>query len=201
MRAENPKTIELIKNEAVDLYWLSYLLTGRREISIDIAADVAVSEDTTNRFFTEWLHSWSRRITIAKALSAVHSELAESAQRVETSHMDRPAAVPANWSLGAETTKAEIEEALLAVNLFPRAALLLLTFEGLRMADVTTLLDAEVTLVQKGHVIGLQELTANLARIKGLPDPAPSQRKCELKRLAEAPKKLGYSLRTAFARS
>jgi DNA-directed RNA polymerase specialized sigma24 family protein len=201
MRAENPKTLDQIKSEAVDLYWLSYLLTGRREISIGIAADVAVSEDTTNSFFTEWLHSWSRRTTIAKALSSVRSELAQSARRVGIDRMDRPAAAPANWSLGPETTKTEIEEALIAIDLFPRAALLLLTFEGLRMADVTTLLDAEVTLVQKGQAIGLQELTANLARIKGLPDPAPSQRKCELKRLAEVPKKLGYSLRTAFARS
>lgn len=201
MRAENPKTVEQIKSEAAALYWLSYLLTGHREISIDIAADAAVSENTTNVFFTEWLHSWSRRITIAKALSAVRSELAESAQRVEMAGMDRSAAAPANWSLGTDTTKAEIEEALLAMDLFPRAALLLLTFERLRMADVTTLLDAQVTLVQKGHAIGLHELTANLARIKGLPDPPESQRKCELKRLAEVPKKLGYSIRTAFARS
>lgn len=187
------KTIERIKSEAVDLYWLSYLLTGRREISIEIAADVAVSDDTRHSFFSEWLHSWSRRITIAKALSSVRSELAESARRVGLDHMDWPAAVPGNWSLGAETTKAEIEEALLAVDLFPRAALLLLTFEGLRMADVTTLLDAEVGLVQKGQATGLQALTANLARIKGFADPALSQRKCD--------KKLGYSLRTVFARS
>lgn len=115
--------------------------------------------------------------------------------------MDRSAAAPVSWSLGSDTTKAEIEEALLAIDLFPRATLLLLTFEGLRMADVATLVDAEVTVIQKGHAIGLQELTANLARIKEHQYPATSHRKGEVKLVTEVPKKLGYSLRTAFTRN
>jgi hypothetical protein len=52
---------------------------------------------------------------------------------------------------------------------------LLLIFEGLQMADVTALLDTQVTLVQEGQAIGLQEFTANLARIKGLAERANAQ--------------------------
>ena len=68
------------------------------------------------------------------------------------------------WSLPASTTKTQIEQALLAVDLFPRAAVLLSIFEGMSIADAATILDADVTLVRKAQAIGLRELTNNLAR-------------------------------------
>jgi DNA-directed RNA polymerase specialized sigma24 family protein len=70
------------------------------------------------------------------------------------------------WSLPASTTKTQIEQALLAVDLFPRAAVLLSIFEGMSIADAATILDADVTLVRKAQAIGLRELTNNLAGMR-----------------------------------
>jgi hypothetical protein len=60
-------------------------------------------------------------------------------------------------------SKARIEEALLAIDVFPRAALLLLIFERVRIGDAATLLDADAALVRKAQAMALRELTANLA--------------------------------------
>lgn len=155
---------EDIEKAAADLCWLAFLLTGRPDISIDIAADVAVSEDHANSFFADWIRSWQRRLVIGKALTAVHEELADSARRTDVA----PASslkMPRNWSLGPGMTKADLERALLAIDLFPRAALLLLVFEGVRIADTATLLDANQSLLKKAREIGLRELTANLTAI------------------------------------
>jgi DNA-directed RNA polymerase specialized sigma24 family protein len=159
---ETGKNTEDMKSAAADLYWLAYLLTGRQDVSIEIAADAAVSADDASPFFADWMRGWQRRLVIGRALSAIHDELADSAQRTLLAHGQGRSA-PRNWSLSSDTTKAELEEALLAIDPFPRAALLLMVFEGIRIADVATLLDAEPALVRKAQAIGLSELTANLA--------------------------------------
>jgi DNA-directed RNA polymerase specialized sigma24 family protein len=187
---------EDIKKTADDLYWLAFLLTGRRDISIDIAADAAASEDYANPFFADWMNGWQRRLVIANALTAIHDELADSARRTKTAHASR-SATPRNWSLSPDTTKADLERALLAIDLFPRAALLLLVFEGLRITDAGTLLDADTDLLKKAQAIGLRELTANLAAANASVVSAPPPRKCGVRRLAEAPKKFFESMRTA----
>jgi hypothetical protein len=162
MKTEAANNTLDIKKAAVDLYWLAFLLTGRRDFSIDIAVDAAASSDYANRFFEDWMRDWQRRLVIAKALGAIHDELADSARRTKIAHADS-SETPRNWSLSPNTTKADLERALLAIDLFPRAALLLLVFEGLRIADAAILLDADPHLLKKAQVIGLRELTANLA--------------------------------------
>ena len=166
LRADSGATamnIEDVKNAAADLYWLAFLLTGRPDISIDIAVDTAVSQDNANPFFAAGMRAWSRRIVIAKALAAIRDELAESARRTELARV-HPWAAPRGWSLSPDTTKIQIEEALLAIDVFPRAAVLLLIFEGVRIADAVTLLHVDANLVGKGQAIGLREFTTNLAR-------------------------------------
>jgi DNA-directed RNA polymerase specialized sigma24 family protein len=154
------------RKAAVDLYWLAFLLTGRQETSVDIAADAAVSEDPANPFFADWVRGWQRRLVIGKALTAIHDELAVSAGLTDRARFKGSFRPPRNWSLSPGTTKADLERALLAIDLFPRAALLLLVFEGLRVADAQTLLDAKPELLEKAQAIGLCELTANLAAMK-----------------------------------
>src|SRR5580704_14152351 len=196
MKTEAAKNTTDIEKGVADLYWLAFLLTGQRDVSIDIAADAAVSQDDANPFFTDWMRGWQRRLVIAKALTAIHDELADSARRTESVH-GRSSGTPRNWSLSPDTTKADLERALLAIDLFPRAALLLLVFERLRIADAAILLDADPDLLKKAQVIGLRELTANLASTDGSAVSAPPEQKCELKRLAEAPKRFFDSMRTA----
>src|SRR5580658_5595203 len=131
MKTEAAKNMTDIQKTAVDLYWFAFLLTGRRYISVDIAADAAAAWDYANLFFEDWMRNWQRRLVIAKALGAIHDDLADSARRTKTAHADS-SRTPRNWSLSPDTTKADLERALLAIDLFPRAALLLLVFEGVR---------------------------------------------------------------------
>jgi DNA-directed RNA polymerase specialized sigma24 family protein len=177
---ETAKNTENIRKDAADLYWLAFLLTGRHDISIDIAADTAVAGDDERPFFAKWMQNWQRRMVMGRALTAIRDEVADSARRTELVRVNSFWAAPRNWSLSPDTTKADLEKALLAIDLFPRAAVLLLVFEGLRMADATTLLDADPALIRKAQAIGLRELTANLAD----------------KPVTEAPKKLCSWLRT-----
>jgi len=197
MKTEAAKNTPDRNQIAADLYWIAFLLTGRHDVSIDIAADVAASEDEGASFFTDWMRGWRRRLVIAKALGAVHDELVDSARRTEIAQVGS-SATPSKWSLGPNTTKADLERALLAIDLFPRAALLLLVFEGVRMADAATLLDAKPDLVKKAQAIGLSELTANLAATDPSAVSSPPERKCNIRRLAEAPKKFLDSMRTAL---
>src|ERR1700733_9777629 len=148
MKTEAAKNTADIQKAAVDLYWLAFLLTGRSDIGIDIAADAAASWDYANPFFEDWMRDWQRRLVIAKALGAIRDELADSARRTQIGK-GGSWGTPRNWSLGPDTTKADLERALLAIDLFPRAALLLLVFEGIRMADAVTLLDADPQLIRK----------------------------------------------------
>ena len=136
-----------MSKDAIDLYWLAFLLTGCPDISVDIAADTAASHDHANPFFASWMRAWARKIVIGKALAAIRNELAESARRTEVARLDRWAALPRDWTLSPNTNKTQIAEALLAMDVFPRAALLLLTFEGLWITDVATLLDVDADLV------------------------------------------------------
>jgi DNA-directed RNA polymerase specialized sigma24 family protein len=168
-KTEAAKNVVDIKRDAADLYSLAFLLTGRQDISIDIAADAAVSEDNPNSFFADWMRDWRRRLVIGKALTAIRDELADSARRTKLARVGFAAAWQRNWSTRPVVTEADLECALLAIDIFPRAALLLLIFEGMRIADAATLLDADPALVKKAQVIGLHELTASLAPTK--PDP------------------------------
>lgn len=89
--------------------------------------------------------------------------------------MNQSAKPPRDWPLSPDTTKLQIGDALLAIDLFPRAAVLLSIFEGVRTAAAATLLAVDVTLVRKGQAIGVCELTSNLARPWA--DPALASRR------------------------
>jgi DNA-directed RNA polymerase specialized sigma24 family protein len=160
---EEAKRSEHGTKDVTSLYWLAFLLTGASDISIDVAAATALSQAAVNPFFATWIRAWSRKIVIAKAVSAIRDELRASVHRTGRARVPGPAPLQ-KWSLPASTTKTQIEQALLAVDLFPRAAVLLSIFEGMSIADAATILDADVTLVRKAQAIGLRELTNNLAR-------------------------------------
>jgi DNA-directed RNA polymerase specialized sigma24 family protein len=183
-----------IGKNAADLYWLALLLTDRQDLSIEIASDTVVSGDDANPFFADWMRGWQRRLVIGRALTAIHDELAGSARRTQLARVDSSdagSATPRNWSLNPDTTKTDLQQALLSIDSFPRAALLLLVFEGIRMADAAVLLDADPALIRKAQAIGLRELTDNLAG-KGSPEGQRGN-----KPVAEAPKKLCSWLRAA----
>jgi hypothetical protein len=95
---------------------------------------------------------------MAKAVAAIRDELRASVRCRELAREPGPAPLR-KWSLPASTTNTQIERALLAVDLFPRAAVLLSIVEGISIAGAATVLDADVTLVRKAQAIGVRELT------------------------------------------
>ena len=156
-----------VEHRAAGLHWLAFLLTECRESSVDIAADTAASQDDGSPYFSTWMMLWSRRVVIAKALATIRDELAVSARRTKLLRVTKPSLPARDWSIDRSTTKVEIENALLAIDVFPRAALLLLVFEGMALDDAAVLLDANPDLVIKARTIALRELTGNLARMQG----------------------------------
>jgi len=152
---------------AADLYWLATLLTGSREMAVDVTVHAIDSAGDETSFFSNWISRWARRLVIAKALTAVRDELGASARRTALRSENSAAVPPRSWMLDRQTTKSDLEGALLSIDLFPRAAVLLLLFEGVPLQDAAVLLDAEPGLVRKGQAAGVVELTSALARIQG----------------------------------
>jgi DNA-directed RNA polymerase specialized sigma24 family protein len=161
------QTLEQPNEHAADLYWLAFLLTGHRELSLDVAIEALDLQDDENPFFSTWMLAWSRRVVIAKAQAAIRAELAASARRTAAKPAEKFPLPQRNWVLDRHTTKIQLERALLAIDVFPRCALLLSVFERMPLEDAAILLDADATLVRKGQMTGLRELTRNLAQMQG----------------------------------
>jgi len=169
------QTLEQANQRAADLHWLALLLTGGCETGVDVVVDTIDSQDATNPFFSTWMLAWSRRVFIAKALAAIREDLAASARRTEIKRADKLALPARTWVLDQGTTKVHLERALLAIDVFPRAAVLLSVFEKVPLKDAAILLNADPGLVRKAQMFGLRELTLNLARMQGwTPTPARS---------------------------
>jgi hypothetical protein len=161
------KTLRQVTHSAADLHWLAFLLTGRREIAFDVTAYITDLTDSRNGFFSTWMVSWSRRLVIARALAAVREDLARSARRTALKHAENLEFPPPPWVLDTGTTKSDLERALLPIDLFPRAAALLLVFERVPLKDAAILLDSEADLVKKATAAGVRDLTINLATAQG----------------------------------
>lgn len=153
-----------------ELYWLAFLLTGDRELSVQAFTNALDGDVGANPFYRDWIVSWARRLVIAGALGVITSELRESVRRVEKSRVEVPAIDRRQSGIRAGfegITKAEFEQAVLAVDVFPRCALLLTVFEKLSIYDTARLLGTDETLGRKAQGLGLVELTRNIARIRG----------------------------------
>jgi len=160
---------EQINNQAAGLYRLAWLLTGEREVSADATVDATLETLDTGSdpdSFAEWMLAWSRRVVIAKVLTAVRSELAASARRTASVRLKSLALPPGSASLGDRTTSVQLDRALLAIDMFPRCAVVLTVFEGLSVEDAAVLLDATEDLVRQARAIGLRQMVDNLARMQ-----------------------------------
>lgn len=159
-------------DEMLDLYWLAYLLTGNRDASFQAAADAAELWEDGRPFFSKWVLRWSRKIAIAKSLAAIRGDLYTSARKTETVPFRGDLRLPRGWSLSSYTNKAQLEQALLAIDIFPRCALVLSIFEGLPLEDVSTLLTEDHELVRTARAIALHQLTQRLSASR-LPQRPP----------------------------
>ena len=146
-----------------DLYRLAYLLTGDRERSVQVVIETLGAEDSANAFFDGWFVTWARKIFIAKVLGPVPLEASLPGLRTRLNEL-QSGAERTGRAIDARTGVAEIEAALLAIDAFPRRALLLRVFEKLSLEDVGILLNANLEAVKVATSIGLIELSRNLAR-------------------------------------
>ena len=161
------ETLEQVKRNVADLHWLATLLTGCRETATEVTFQALEPPDDADPFFSNWMRSWSRRNVIARALAAVREDLARSARWMGARPVENCEFPPQSWALEQVTTRSDLERALLPIEAFPRASVLLLLFERVPLEDAAVLLDAEPDLVRKALAAGARELTINLARMQG----------------------------------
>jgi hypothetical protein len=149
----------LLERSGARLCALAFLITGDRDLGIDA---VAGSLDTG--LMTDALCD-ARRLVAAEAVAAICPELRESAVRMAAMTAD-----PEEWLGRApemstmRPPRADVERAVLAIDIFPRVVLLLTIFEGFSIADAGHLLETNDRLVRGAQVIGLLALTRQLSR-------------------------------------
>jgi DNA-directed RNA polymerase specialized sigma24 family protein len=153
-----------ILDRAASQYRLAWLLTGEREASVDATLNALEAGPDPHASFAEWMSAWSRRLMIARVLTGIRGKLAQSARRTASIRLRFPEfpAGGAPWS--RETTVIQLERALLAVDLFPRCALVLTHFERISVEDAAILLDATTSLVRKARSVGWMQLIDHLLR-------------------------------------
>jgi hypothetical protein len=152
---------------ASDLYWLGYLLTGDSEQAAQAFSSALEFEDAANPVFRGFMVSWARKLVVASALATMTAKLRASALRVERSELsDSPQHAglpPPGWISSRSLGGPELERALLAIDVFPRCALLLTIFEKLSIHDAALLLNSGEPLLRKAQARALIDLTHNLA--------------------------------------
>ena len=157
------------KEDPAGLLWLSGLITGDLESGVDIVAQSICVDDAANDFFAGWMSKWSRKLVIANSLTRVAADLRRSAQRTRSGSSDtKPVALPLpEWPADHAVNKAQLQNALAAIDLFPRCAVLLTVFEKLSIEEASLLLGVDRKLVIQARVTGLARLAYNLAVEQG----------------------------------
>jgi hypothetical protein len=167
------QTMTQIRHRLSNLYWLAFLLTGDREISINAAADAATSDEASNPFFSAWIGKWARKIAISKALAAIRNEIRDSAGKTRRRLAEErvPARRKAAESEGLD--KAVLERALLVMDGFLRCVIVLSVLEGLGLEDVATLLDADREFIEDALTLAIHDLTRHFSSPSRQISPAP----------------------------
>ena len=158
---------QLFEDHAAELHWLAYLFTGSHDRGVRAFTKALNSEDYANPAMADFMVSWSRKLVIGASLETIRPQLLESAWRTMHAEDPDPATLLALRPVD-QMTAPELERALLAIDLFPRCALLLTMFEKLSLDDAALLLNADKALVRKAQGQGLLELAGAVAGGGGL---------------------------------
>lgn len=171
MTQANYELFETFEKNSSELYWLAFLLTGNTDRGVqafDRALDFA---GDGNPGFGDFMNDWARKLVIVEALGAMRKELRSSIER--TKRLD---AADAGWTRPAlakpEIDKEAFEQAVIAIDAFPRCAMLLTIYEGMPIGAVSLLLNADEALTRVAQRIGIVQLSRNLAGNSGR-DPLP----------------------------
>ncbi len=163
------KLIEAFEENSAELYQLAFLFTGNVDRSV-AAFDKALDFREENQVFAGFMNEWARKLIIGQALGTIDADLRASKQRVVRA--DRQEAGTEKWKRRSHISQQEFEDAVIAIDAFPRCAMLLTTFEGMSLKDAALLLNADESLTAAAQRIGVVELTRKLAGTEGR-DPYP----------------------------
>jgi hypothetical protein len=158
-------TLQLIQNieaRCPELYSLAFLLTGSTHRSLQ-AVNLALDyheEHTT--LFGSARNALARQLIIVEALDMMEMELQASRQRVARLTAGERRASKA-WKRRPPVARDEFEKGVLAIDAFPRCAMLLTVFEGLSLRTAASLLTADRALTDAARCIGISQLTDNLS--------------------------------------
>jgi DNA-directed RNA polymerase specialized sigma24 family protein len=153
---------QALQRSVEELYWLAYLITGDRERSIEAFAR-GLGSDESGPGFREFWYGWVRKLVIGAALDTIRWELKRSRARTESGstrwRIPNLSAPPDLKHL----SRKDIEEALLAMDVFPRCTYLLAVLEDMPEEEVSVLLDADRKLLRFAKVQGAVEFARNLS--------------------------------------
>jgi hypothetical protein len=172
-------TITQAYRSATDLYWIAFLLTARTELSLSVTLEAVNSGDGLEHMCSPESLARLRKTVVIAALDAMRCEIAESASQIASQQRDEAFIAVQGWFLDPNISKAQVEAALVAIEAFPRCALLLTVFEGLQPEDAAALLHSDRELISRGRMRGLRDLTRNLASITST---APGWRRSSARR-------------------
>ena len=164
-------TLEEACGSAGNLYWIAFLLTARSELSFSLIMEVLDSENGLALISSPQTLPHLRRKVVTKALEAIREEVAASSQQTALQSSDRNVTPMSSWFIGPDISPAQLEKAFIAIDVFPRCALLLTVFEGLQVDDAAELLHSDCELIRRGREAGLWELTRSLGSIAALVPP------------------------------
>jgi hypothetical protein len=162
--------METFEEQSSELYSLAFLLTGNADRSVE-AFSRALDADEENPSFGEFMNDWARKLVIVEALGTMKTELRASKQRVARA-AEPEVLSDTKWKRRPHIGREEFEEAVVAIDAFPRAAMLLTIFEGIPMEAAALLLNEDEALTRKAQRIGIVQLTRALASDTGR-DPFP----------------------------
>jgi hypothetical protein len=161
------RLLETFEQNSSELFWLAYLMTGNEERGVEAFTRALETEPETpeNATFNGFLAKWARKLVIVEALGTMQTELRQSIARVAQAVQVRPST--ATWKRRPTIAKQEFEDAVIAIDAFPRCAMLLTIFEGFTMKAAALLLNADEALTGVAQQIGIVQLTSNLAGNSG----------------------------------
>ena len=144
------------KSVVAGLYWLAFILTGSEDISVNVTADV-LSRASGNQ----------RRAIVIQSVAAQEGELRLASDGYRP-HSDDDCGSEPGAELDALPDFFEVRDALLAIDIFARHALVLTVFEGFSARDAARCLGSNEQSICDARGDGLIALARNMTPVRSL---------------------------------
>jgi hypothetical protein len=166
--------IQNFEARSLELYSLAFLLTGNTDRSLQAFNRTLDGEEEETTLFGNSTNRRARKLIIVEALDAMEMELEASRHRTACLALDERSVNP-GWKRRALIATGEFEKAVLAIDAFPRCAILLTIFERISLRTAAILLNADHAVTQTAQRIGALQLSDNLSRESNGPYYRPAR--------------------------